>query len=72
MTRQLKKLAHSEYECKYHVVFCPKYRYKILKDEERKYVTQQIHRLCNQKVGVVVLDVNVQDDLVLVVLSIPP
>jgi len=30
MTRQFKKLSHSVYECKYHVVFCPKYRYKIL------------------------------------------
>ncbi len=25
MTRQLRKLAHSLYECKYHIVFCPKY-----------------------------------------------
>ena len=36
MTRQLKKLAHSLYECKYHVVFCPKYRYKILQGEVRQ------------------------------------
>ena len=33
MARQFKKLAHSLYECKYHVVFCPKYRYKILQEE---------------------------------------
>ena len=72
MTRQLKKLAHSLYECKYHVVFCPKYRYKILQGEVRQYVTQQIHRLCNQKDGVEVLEVNVQEDHVHVVLSIPP
>ena len=72
MTRQLKKLAHSLYECKYHVVFCPKYRYKILQAEVGQYVTQQIHRLCNQKDGVEVLEVNVQEDHVHVVLSIPP
>jgi putative transposase len=33
MTRQFKKLAHSLYKCKYHVVFCPKYRYRIMQDE---------------------------------------
>ena len=72
MTRQFKKLAHSLYECKYHIVFCPKYRYKILEGEVREYVTQQIYRLCDQKDGVEVLEVNVQAEHVHVVLSIPP
>jgi len=72
MTRQFKKLAHSLYECKYHIIFCPKYRYKILKDEVAKYVTQQIYRLCNQKEDVEVLEVNVQIDHVHIVVSIPP
>ena len=39
MTHRMKKLAHSLYECKYHVVFCPKYRYKILGGDVRAYVT---------------------------------
>ena len=30
MARQFKKLAHSLYECKYHVVFCPKYRINLV------------------------------------------
>ena len=72
MTRQFKKLAHSLYECKYHVVFCPKYRYKILQDEVRQYVMQQIYRLCDQKEDVEVLEVNVQEDHVHMVMSIPP
>ena len=72
MTRQFKKLAHSLYECKYHVVFCPKYRYKILQEEVRQYVTRQIYRLSGQKDGVEVLEVNVQADHVHVVLTIPP
>ena len=55
MTRQFKKLSHSVYECKYHVVFCPKYRYKILEEEVRTYVIQQAYRLCNQKEGVEIL-----------------
>ena len=72
MTRQFKKLSHSLYECKYHVVFCPKYRYKILQDEVAKYVTQQIYRLCDQKDGVEVIELNVQKDHVHLVVSIPP
>ena len=56
MTCQFKKLAHSLYECKYHVVFCPKYRYKILQAEVAKYVMQQIYRLCSQKDGVEVVE----------------
>ena len=46
MTRQFKKLAFSLSECKYHVVFCPKYRHKIFRDNVSKYGTQQIYRLC--------------------------
>ena len=72
MTRQFKKLSHSLYECKYHVVFCPKYRYKILEEDVKAYVIQQIYRLCNQKDGVEVLEINVQPDHVHVVLVIPP
>lgn len=72
MTRQFRKLAHSLYECKYHVVFCPKYRYKILKDEVSKYVERQIHVLCGQKDGIEVIEVNIQPDHVHLVVSIPP
>ena len=72
MTRQFQRLAHSLYECKYHVVFCPKYRYPILRDEVKQYVHQQIYQLCRQKEGVEVLEANVQADHVHAVLSIPP
>jgi putative transposase len=60
------------YECKYHVVFCPKYRYKILRDEVAEYVRQQIYQLCQQKDDVEVLELQVQPDHVHVVVSIAP
>ena len=72
MPRQFKRLSHSIYECKYHVVFCPKYRYRVLTGEVGEYVTQEIIRLCSQKDGVEVLEANVQADHVHLVLSIPP
>lgn len=71
-TRQFKKLAHSLYECKYHIVFCPKYRYKILQQEVARYLKEQIYRLCRQKDGVEVLEVNIQEDHIHLVVSLPP
>jgi putative transposase len=72
MPHQYRKLSHSIYECKYHIVFCPKYRYRILKDEMAEYTRQQIYQLCQQKEWVEVLELNVQPDHVHLVVSIPP
>ena len=72
MSKRFRKLSHTIYECKYHVVFCPKYRYRILKDDIAEYTRQQIYRLCRQKDKVEVLELNVQVDHVHLVVSIPP
>jgi len=72
MTQRFKRLSHSLYECKYHIVFCPKYRYRILKDEIGEYVRQLVQQLCRQKEQVEVLELNVQPDHVHMVVSIPP
>ncbi len=66
------KLSHTIYECKYHIVFCPKYRYQIFKDAIGEYTRPQIYRLCSQMELVEVLELNVQADHVHVVFSIPP
>ena len=72
MTRRLKKLSHSVYECKYHIVFCPKYRYKILEQEVRSYVIRKLHQLCDQREDIEIMELNVQPDHVHVVISIAP
>ena len=72
MSKRFRKLSHSIYECKYHVVFCPKYRFRIFKDDIARYTRQQIHVLCRQKDRVEVLELNVQEDHIHLVLSIPP
>ncbi len=72
MTHQFKRLSHSLYECKYPIVFCPKYRYRIFQDELADYTRQQIESLCRQKEAVEVLEPNIQADHIHVVLSIPP
>ena len=72
MKSTLKKLSHTLYECKYHIVFCPKYRYKIMQSDVVKYVTQQVYQLSAQKDGIEILEVNVQEDHVHIVVKIPP
>ena len=70
--KRFKRLSHSVYECKYHVVFCPKYRYRIFKDDIAEYARQQIYKLCKQKELLEVLELNIRPDHIHVVMSIPP
>ncbi len=70
--KQFKRLSHSIYECKYHFVFCPKYRYQIFKDDIAEYTRQQIYQLCKQKELVEVLELNVRPDHIHLVMDIPP
>lgn len=72
MTHQFRKLSHSIYECKYHIVFCPKYRYRIFKEDVAEYTKQQIYRLCQQKELVEVLELKVQPGHIHLVVSIQP
>ena len=72
MTHKFQKLSHSIYKCKYHIVFCPKYRCRIFKGDVEEYTRQQVYRLCQQKDMVEVLELNVQTDHVHVVMSIAP
>ena len=72
MSKRFKSLSHSLYECKYHVVFCPKYRFRILADEIGEYVRQQIYSLLKQKELVEVLELNIQEEHIHLVVSIPP
>jgi putative transposase len=68
---ELKKLAHAVWNCKYHLIWCPKYRFRILKGGVRQSVEEIITQLCEWK-KLEILEMNVQEDHVHLVLSIPP
>ena len=68
---RLSKLSHTIYECKYHIVSCPKYRYRILKGDIAEYCKTQIYYLCRQKDKIEILELNIQEDHIHVV-SIAP
>jgi putative transposase len=70
--KRFKKLSHSLWECKYHIVFCPKYRYRIFKNEIRQYTTNEFYRLTKQRDQTEVVEINVREDHVHLILEIPP
>ena len=72
MTTKYKRLSHSVWLCTYHIVFCPKYRYKVLQGKAEVLVRNQLYRLCAQKDQVLIEEVNIQPDHVHLIISIPP
>ena len=68
---RLQKLAHTVWECKYHVVWCPKYRFRILNGEVGKSLRAIIRQLCEWK-QIAILAGNVQTDHIHLVISFPP
>ncbi len=72
MRKRFKKLSHTIYECKYHLIFCPKYRRRILTGEIGEYVRREIVRLLKQKGEIEIIEMNVQADHVHLVIWIPP
>ena len=69
--KRFKRLSHAVWECKYHVVWCPKYRFRILKGEIAKSVRTILRQLCEWK-KIEILAGNVQVDHVHLVISFPP
>lgn len=67
-----KKLTHTIYECKYHIVFCPKYRFKIFKGDIEEYSRQKLYKLANQKDDLEIMELNVQPDHIHMIMSIAP
>ncbi len=64
-------LAHTKWECKYHVVWIPKYRRQALYAELRKYLGPVLRELARQREAVVE-EGHLQLDHVHMLLSIPP
>ncbi len=63
--------SHVKWECKYHIVWCPKYRRKKLYGRLRVRLGEIIHELCRQK-GVTLIEGHAQPDHLHLCLSIPP
>ena len=66
-----RKLTHTVYKCEYHIVWVPKYRYRILTGEIGRQVESDIRMICEWK-DVEIEALSVQPDHVHLMCSIPP
>ena len=66
-----KKLAHVVYQCSYHIVWTPKYRFRIMQGDIAKGIEHKIKEVCEWK-GAEILELNIRNDHVHMVISIPP
>ncbi len=66
-----RKLTHTIYYCVYHIVWTPKYRYRVLKGILQEEVEKEI-RTVSDWIGCEIKELNVREDHVHVVVLIPP
>lgn len=64
-------LSHTQWECKYHIVFAPKYRRKVFYGQKRYEIGQILRELCKWK-GVNMLEGEACPDHIHIPLEIPP
>lgn len=69
--KDYKSLSHTRWDCKYHIVFIPKKRKKVIYGGLRKYLGEILHELAKQK-GIEILEGHLMRDHVHMCLSIPP
>ena len=67
----INSLSHSKWNCKYYVVFAPKYRRKIFYGEHREEVGKILRKLCEWK-DVNIVEAEVCPDHIHMLLEIPP
>ena len=67
----VKSLTHTKWNCKYHIVFAPKYRRKVFYEEKRLEIGAILRELCRCK-GVEIIEGEVCPDHVHMLISIPP
>jgi putative transposase len=71
MSELYQSLSHSKWDCKYHVVFTPKYRRKVMFGEIRKFLGPIFHELARQKECRIV-EGHLMPDHVHMCIEIPP
>ncbi len=71
MANKTNELSHTKWLCKYHIVFTPKYRRKIIFNQYRESLIEFFKRLCSYK-GVEIIEGHMMPDHVHLLVSIPP
>ncbi len=64
-------LAHTMWECKYHIVFAPKYRRRVIYGKLKRDISQILVELCKRK-GVQIIEAEACPDHIHMLVTIPP
>ena len=64
-------LAHTKWECKYHIVFAPKYRRQVFYGEKKRAIGEILRKLCERK-GVNIIEAECCPDHIHMLVEIPP
>lgn len=64
-------LSHTKWNCKYHIVFAPKYRRMVFYKEKRKAIGKILRQLCEWK-GVNIIEAEICPNHVHILVEIPP
>ena len=71
-----RKSSHIVYKCDYHIVWVPEYRFRVLKGAIKELVGHDIRMLCDRVAGrwkgCIVEELNVQENHVHLLVSVPP
>ena len=68
---ELNTLSHTTWNCKYHIVFAPKYRRKVFYGEKKVAIGKILRQLCQQK-GIEIIEAELCPDHIHMLISIPP
>lgn len=66
-----KKLSHVIYRCTYHIVWTPKYRYRVLEGLVKEQLLKDIPMLLEWRSSEMI-EINIQKDHVHLIVSVPP
>ena len=69
--KDIKSLSHSKWNCKYHIVFAPKYRRQIICGKLKVEIGKILRKLCEQK-EVEIIEAEACPDHIHMLVSIPP
>ena len=67
----MNSLSHSKWECKYHIVFAPKFRRKVIYGQLKRDIANILSMLCKRK-GVEIIEAEMCADHVHMLVRIPP
>ena len=67
----INRLSHTSWNCKYHIVFAPKYRRKVFYKEKRPMIEKILRQLCEWK-GMKIIEAKACPDHIHLFVEIPP